>query len=333
MIETAPLKGAFCASDIVREAAALALVEPIAQDEDAPAISPQFEGWMRFDQVHPGLAMSVHDLTPLVDTTITQPVRRSVTLGIVLDGEGGVFQIGGHAPLRSAPQCAHFVGIGEDQSGHRIFYKGDRCLRVGLTLDPSFLEGSADALPHPDLAMIERLMRPGLHNYSLPRSELLIHMAHATMSSRYCGSLGRLFRESAALQLMFESLRLLNDDAHKIAQVGHRVYDAVVAARGLINASLMSPPHTIELAKQVGLNVNALQKAFKAIEGRTIFAYHRHRRLDVARVLIIEHGFGMAEAGYRVGFTSPSAFSAAYKKEFGITPTASARIVDGCNAH
>lgn len=77
----------------------------------------------------------------------------------------------------------------------------------------------------------------------------------------------------------------------------------------------------LDLARRLGANVTTLQANFKAAFGTTIFGYVRNRRLEMARVLLLDHGLGVAEAGYRVGFTNASAFTAAYRRHFGHSPS------------
>lgn len=95
-----------------------------------------------------------------------------------------------------------------------------------------------------------------------------------------------------------------------------------MAARAILDSDLIAPPKTLDLAKQVGGNISALQLNFKRVFGTTIFGYIRTRRLAMARVLITEHKLGSAQAGYRVGFASPAAFTAAYRRFFGRPPSA-----------
>ncbi|MEM1140849.1 MAG: helix-turn-helix transcriptional regulator, partial [Pseudomonadota bacterium] len=55
--------------------------------------------------------------------------------------------------------------------------------------------------------------------------------------------------------------------------------------------------------------------------GTTIFGYIREQRLEMARYLLLDHGLKVSEAGYRVGFSSPAAFSSAYRRRFGHPPS------------
>lgn len=116
--------------------------------------------------------------------------------------------------------------------------------------------------------------------------------------------------------------------AHKsrlVALIGKRHYDRIMEARDILDANLAKPPKTLELTKLVGVNLTTLHANFKTVFGTTIFGYVRAQRLEMARMLLIEHHLTVAEAGYRVGFASPSAFAVAYRRHFGNPPSNDAR--------
>ena len=80
-------------------------------------------------------------------------------------------------------------------------------------------------------------------------------------------------------------------------------------------------PHSLkELAKVAGLNEYQLKAGFKEIYGNTVFGYLLNHKLDNARVLLDSRKYQVAEVAYKVGYTNPSHFIAAFKKKFGITP-------------
>lgn len=78
------------------------------------------------------------------------------------------------------------------------------------------------------------------------------------------------------------------------------------------------------LSAQFYLSKYHLMRRFRQETGTTIHAYLSERRLLMARDLI-SRGMASTEACYQVGFGSYSAFSRAYLKFFGTTPTGRGR--------
>lgn len=74
------------------------------------------------------------------------------------------------------------------------------------------------------------------------------------------------------------------------------------------------------LAEQFYLSKYHMMRRFHQETGTTIHAYLSERRLFLARDLIAQ-GMASTEACYQAGFGSYSAFSRAYRKLFGTTPT------------
>lgn len=318
------IEGEFAARAIAQEAEALSLVPPALIEERQDVLTGQFRGWMWMKEIQPGLIGSACDLLTLTDVTLARPVDRSVRIEVLLHGEQGSH--GSFAPehgtaLPNRIEHAQIVGLGEVQQCRRELHAGGRRCRVGITVQPRFLEHFSDVIPSPEIEMLHRLMGPGVHSIGLPRDELLVRLARTIADSPYAGSLDTLFRETAFVQVLCQTLSLLRDERRVMREIGSRHYDAVMRARELIDASLLSPPGTMELARDVGINRNALQAGFRAVFGTTVFGYVRDQRLKMARLLIEQHRLGAAEAGYRVGFKSASAFSAAYRKAYGHVPS------------
>lgn len=91
-------------------------------------------------------------------------------------------------------------------------------------------------------------------------------------------------------------------------------------AKDYLLKNMDASPSLKELAKATGLNEYQLKAGFKEIYGNTVFGYLLNHKLDNARVLLDSRKYQVAEVAYRIGYTNPSHFIAAFKKKFGITP-------------
>jgi AraC-like DNA-binding protein len=319
------IEGEFAVRDLFREASALALTDSSVSNNRQTIESGKFRGWMWMEEVHPGLSGSACDMVTLSDAVMAQRVERSIGITVLLRGGSGTLLSGDDEPIVCEPERAQIIGFGEERQHTRILKSGEHCVRTGLMIRQRFLDHHSDALTTEHADLLNAWLAPGMRTLALDRCVDLVRLANGLVDAPYCGSLGRLFRESATAQMMFQSLRLLHAGDRQVRQIGRRHYDAILHAQALLDAALLAPPGTIELARQVGLNRNALQAGFKTMFGTTVFGYVREQRLNMARVLIEEHRLGAAEAGYKVGFASPPAFSSAYKRRFGHPPIAGAR--------
>ncbi len=91
------------------------------------------------------------------------------------------------------------------------------------------------------------------------------------------------------------------------------------AAR-LLETDLANPPTLAELARRVGLSETSLKRGFRRLFGQTVFGHLRARRMQRARALLEGGECTVLEAASRVGYSNPSNFSAAFRREFGLNP-------------
>lgn len=101
--------------------------------------------------------------------------------------------------------------------------------------------------------------------------------------------------------------------AHDIERLEH--------ARRILVARMTSPPGLPELARLAGLNEAKLKAGFRTHFGSTVYGYLRQHRLDEAHRLLRQGRYNVTEVATRVGYANPSKFAAAFRAQFGISPS------------
>jgi AraC-like DNA-binding protein len=76
-----------------------------------------------------------------------------------------------------------------------------------------------------------------------------------------------------------------------------------------------------ELARKVGVSRAALARRFTGLVGEPPMGYLRRRRLDRAAALLKSSDSTIGAIATQVGFSTPFALSAAFKRERGISPS------------
>lgn len=75
-----------------------------------------------------------------------------------------------------------------------------------------------------------------------------------------------------------------------------------------------------ELAKVVKYNYSYLSTVFKKTTGESISSYYQRKRLDTARLLIIENSMKITEIAAALNYSSLYSFSHAFKEMYGCSP-------------
>lgn len=79
-------------------------------------------------------------------------------------------------------------------------------------------------------------------------------------------------------------------------------------------------PSLITLAKDLSISPKKLTRGFKLVYGDTVFSYYRKLSLKRAASLLLETDRAVNEIAYDTGYSNPSNFCAAFKKQYGLTP-------------
>lgn len=310
----------FKVSDLLRLAAEHALRLQATGLCALPVDTPVFSGRMLTHEVQPGLTAAVSDLTYLTDHELCSEAGPAVTCGVLLHGEEETMEVCGYGHITRRFERPALFGYCRPKKFRLTDMRGRRTCAAGFMMKPNFFDRFGDTIQADGLAGLREFAMADFRFESLPRSPKIVELARRCLDHPYNGQLGELFLESTMLAFVIEAAELLAHERRMIALLGKRHYDRVMEARDILDANLVKPPKILELTRRVGVNLTTLQANFKTVFGTTIFGYVRTQRLMMARVLLLEHHVSVAEAGYRVGFASPSAFTAAYRRHFGYPP-------------
>lgn len=307
-------------SDLIRLGAEFSLGAQPVDVSPRELDTPLYTGRLLAHEVQPGLTVTASDVTYVGRQDMIVDMEPTLLCGVMLTGCTIETEVVGHGRVTRLPGHAYLMGFGRTVRYCSPVAPGQRFRTAGFILKPSFFDRFGDNLADDGLAVLRDFVVGDFRAEMLPRSPRLLEIARLCLEHPYSGQLGQLFLESNALAYVVEVAELLKQERRVIALIGRRQYERVLEAREILDSDLVNTPTSLQLARRVGVNVTTLQANFKAAFGTTIFGYVRDQRLMMARVLLREHGLGVAEAAHRVGFARPSAFSAAYRKHFGHSP-------------
>lgn len=140
--------------------------------------------------------------------------------------------------------------------------------------------------------------------------------------SQNFGNVAPLYFESKVQELL--CLHLLQENNQKCDSCSKYSHysDQVNAARNIIENQYQKPPTIHNLARMVGMSATVLKSSFKVFFGTTIYGYLFDYRMNIARKLLYETSFSVAEIAERSGYEHASHFTIAFKRRFGISPVA-----------
>lgn len=131
-----------------------------------------------------------------------------------------------------------------------------------------------------------------------------------------------LFLESKVMELLSKiaSYEILDTYETDQVQLDEFEISQIKKIPAILMENLFELPTIDIISKQLAINKNKIVKGFKAIYGETIFRYHRKMSLQRASMLLLDTDKTISEIALDLGYSNPSNFCYAFKKEFNITP-------------
>lgn len=137
----------------------------------------------------------------------------------------------------------------------------------------------------------------------------------------YQGITKYVYLEAKSLELIALHLQMTTElpSSGNVKSFKSRDKEAIYYAREILRTNYDNPPDLTTLARQVGLNTKKLKEGFRYLFNNTVFGDLREYRLEMAKKLLKEER-AITVVASMVGYASPSAFTIAFHRQFGINP-------------
>ena len=286
-------------------------------------------GYWRHIQLRPGLQLNVSDLEKrhIHRSYIQQhPKSMPLTLSYFLSGGCRVENDG-------------IKGVQEEVAGKSYFYclpstaeveqyqAEQRILKINLKIHPDLFPTLSDRIHELPTDIRNAIEHPGQTMlYSASRiTPAQQRVLKQILQCAYQGITRQFYLEAKVLELLALHFDQMLAPAN-IRPVAASDIDRIYQAREILTQEMTCPPSLADLARQVQLNERKLKEGFRQVFGTTVFGYLQKYRMQQARQLLIAGGTTVQETASYVGYASRSSFVAAFKKQFGITPSSCCQL-------
>lgn len=153
-------------------------------------------------------------------------------------------------------------------------------------------------------------------------SPLIERRLRACLAPGLLGSMRKLLIQSEVLRLLFD---LAGHVQHSETSEPH-LAKVLRLIREEVDHAPESPPDLDDLARRYGYSARKLNEGFKQCFGSTLIAYCSEQRLNAAYDAILRSDLALKVLAGRLGYSHVNNFTAAFKKQFGVTPGSLRRV-------
>ncbi len=144
------------------------------------------------------------------------------------------------------------------------------------------------------------------------------------LNAPYRGIARKLYLQAKVLELLAMQLNPIMAEFDPVtakSKLKSQTIDRIYQARDILLNRLENPPSILELTQQVGICDRTLRRGFRELFGTTVIGYLNQKRMEQAEQLLREGELSISEIANLVGYSNLSYFAAAFKGQFGITPS------------
>lgn len=166
-----------------------------------------------------------------------------------------------------------------------------------------------------------------LGNQTYVITPAMLRIIHDIYHCTYKGNIKKIFIEGSVMTLLGHILQEAIPTTNKVkpTALSNREREAILFIKDKLTIEYQSTQSIEELALQAGMNRTKLQAGFKSLFQCTVHEYTIQTRMNKAYEILSNssiYGMNIAEVAKHIGYSHYNHFSNAFKKQFGITPSA-----------
>jgi AraC-like DNA-binding protein len=284
---------------------------------------PVLAGHFRIDRLRDGLRTKCVDVVDLYDMRTEAQLEEGLSLIVLLAGRAQArfgkqaVALGGTGEADAA-----LIALAEREQFVRHSQRGNHERKVVITMSAAWLDASG--LDVEGLAEFRR-EHLAMHRW-LPSTRARAVAQQMIHPAVFSPALRHLYLESRALELVTECFtELFATPPENACGISSRVRSRIAALCEWLDSGAADQLDLAAIARHAGLNASSLQQQFKAIQGTSIVAYQRSRRLEAARTALTRDGASVTQAAELSGYTNAANFATAFRRRFGTSPSAAMR--------
>jgi AraC-like DNA-binding protein len=162
-----------------------------------------------------------------------------------------------------------------------------------------------------------------------------------------CPADGRVFQSGKTTQLVSEAIAELEGGGQFFEQALEAIFNQIVVytlrntllsvsersqknvsdaqmlcyrIMNYIDTNIFDMKSLDELSSALKYNYAYLSSVFKKTTGNTVLSYYQRKRLECARLILLEENAKIGEVSESLGYSSPYSFSRAFKEAYGTSP-------------
>lgn len=146
-----------------------------------------------------------------------------------------------------------------------------------------------------------------------------------TLSELDLNKSSRLRLFSGVLQLLDYMVIKLNkrvSDSPVPENIHYADFQQLLQAKNLLDANLDESVPVEVLAQHAGMSLSKFKRLFKQVFGTAPYKYYLKNRMEKAMELLLSGELSISEVGFIMGYVNPSQFTKAFKKHYGVLPSA-----------
>lgn len=148
----------------------------------------------------------------------------------------------------------------------------------------------------------------------------LLMIINQIKNSPYSGKANNLYLEAKILQLLIVYFENLHNESKPKHNLSEDDIERMQIMEEYLSNFISDPIHLQDLSKKMGMSETDMQVKFKLYTGKTIIQFHREYVLKHS-IHLIRKGESIKSIAYTCGYSSTAAYSKAFKKYLGYSPS------------
>jgi AraC-like DNA-binding protein len=160
---------------------------------------------------------------------------------------------------------------------------------------------------------------------SMILSPAMLNVIYDINNCSFNGQVRNLFLEAKVLELLAYQMDQMKNQSVVTEcreSLSKKDIEKLVGIKSYIDQNFLSDLPISFLTREFGINSFKLKKGFKQLFGKPVFSYIKDLKMQYAKVILSDRQFNINEVAEKLGYINPNHFSTAFKKHFGVNPSA-----------